>query len=196
MSKPVLVIACGNKKRADDLERYPYGTPVWDLYLGRAWDTYRKWMEAHDIARHSGAKRMGGSVSNPLDVWVVSAEHGLLPSTSRLWSYNTQLTPATFSSFVEVLSEQLHASGGGALGRERRALLHQSVTFAGPKIYAEALEAAGLQITPISWRAKGGGAGWGSLGQNLRRWLDQQIRSTASSVDLDALILAARKRAR
>lgn len=96
MSKPILVIACGKKKRPPG-RKYP----LWDLYLGPLWSTYRKWLADHDIERrvytldsedHWVPTVVAGTRPSPVDVWVLSAAFGLAPDYGLREPYDFELT--------------------------------------------------------------------------------------------------------
>ena len=153
VSRPVLVIACGNRKQPSRSQGYP----VRQIYLGPLWTTYRKWLDDHGL--HD---------KNPVDVWVISAKHGLIPENQVIPVYNTLLTKASEPAFVQKLKRQLQASS-------RVRLREGPVTYAGPfsrssPPYLSAMEKVGMDVTAIR------GAGYGYMRQNLRSWLDQHVR--------------------
>ena len=145
--KPVLVIACGNKKKPKGEGPGRAGKwPLWEIYQGPLWTTYRAFRrENTDL---------------PLSLWVLSAEYGIVPASTLSHPYDRQLTKRNFDEFVKKLRRQvLRGSEAQRLLRDR------TVTFSGPGIYGDALDKAGLDVRRIT------GTGWGGMRRNLRAWL-------------------------
>ena len=145
--KPVVVIACGNKKKPKGEGPGRSGKwALWEIYQGPLWTTYRAFLRDHP--------------NPPISVWVLSAEYGLVPEDTFSHPYDRQLTKRNFDDFVKKLRRQL------VRGTEAQRLLKdRTVTFAGPTIYGDALEGAGFDVRRL------GGVGWGGMRRNLRAWL-------------------------
>ena len=177
--RPVLIIAC-SKSKEPATGTYYRG---WDIYKGPLWTTYRAWAGLSYASRDAGGYRKmpswapvawrGGYKFRPpmVNVWIVSAKYGLMSQFRNIKPYDEQLTKDNFSAFVKLLKSQLKSGvEDEAIPplRSISALKSRRIYFAGPKIYAEALEAAGLTIERL------GGKGWGGMRKNLRAWLESQ----------------------
>jgi len=117
--RPILVIQCGNKKRKG-VHR------VRDLYLGPFWSTFR-------------ARDREAPVE--LDVFVLSAGHGLKHVDERLASYDCKLTPERVPVVGAMVCDQV--------GSQYPRLRGRPVHFVGNSLYREALEGGGLDVRPI-----------------------------------------------
>lgn len=146
----MLVIQCGQSKApAGDVMR---------LYTRGLWSTYRATRQASECALtgpHPVAR-----------VFVLSAEHGLLPETAHCPVYDRILVEDTYRA---------ETKGGTPIRRVAdlvplimdQAQIHglRRVTFAGGATYRDALVRAGLEVTWMDER------GIGHKRSSLRRWL-------------------------
>jgi hypothetical protein len=83
-----VVISCGARKRAER-------SPAIDLYTGPYFRAMRRWAESVVSARH---------------IYILSAKHGLLHSTTLVDPYDARLTRVT-AEFVERVTRQAHVYG-------------------------------------------------------------------------------------
>jgi len=155
--KPVLVIQCGGLKRL--------GThAVRDLYLGPLWSTFRK---AAPEGPHPA-----------LDVYVLSAEHGLLSEMDLCPAYDRVLVSDSYRSSekggtpVRRIAELVPV-----LAVQRKALGLHRVHAVGGKTYLEALRRAGFAVDPVST-----GAGIGYIRSDLGRFLEAHRMSLISTL--------------
>lgn len=154
--KPVLVIQCGGAKREGS-------HPVWNLYTGSFWSTYRaRRRETEGIIEGSHPR---------LDVYVLSAQFGLRKETDELPWYNCRLTDDRVETLAGEIRNQLR---GGC-----RQLANRSIHFVGSKLYGLALERAGLRVVNVA------PAGADMLG--MRKALSIFLKQHRG-LDLDALI--------
>lgn len=162
----MLVIQCGDQKVATT-----QAVPVWSLYTGPLWSSYRKIRK----------EREGREVSGPhptLDVYVLSAEYGLLHESARCPLYDRILVPDSYrrqtkrGAPVRRVGEIVDKVRDQA---RRRGLTEVYVVAGVP--YPELLERAGLVVHNLDPR------GIGFKRNTLGRFLKQ-----APLLDLDALL--------
>ena len=164
--RPVLIIAC-SKSKEPATGTYYRG---WDIYRGPLWTTYRAWAGLSYASRDAGGYRKMPSWAPEawegvykyrppmVNVWIVSAKYGLMSQFRNIKPYDKQLTEDNFSAFVKLLKSQLKSGVEDAAIpplRSISALKSRRIYFAGPKIYAEALEAAGLNIERLGGKGLG-----------------------------------------
>lgn len=165
--KPVLIIQCGDAK-------LPRPAPVNELYTGPFWSTYR-------ARRRESPTGMQG-VHPELDVYVLSAEHGLVSELAVLEPYNSIIVPGPQADYLklyrkpkvsadtrevsaDVLARRIaaQAQGLGLYGRE--------VYFVGGLPYGEALQLAGVRYRSLS------DGGMLSKRKALSEFLKEQVRN-------------------
>ena len=121
--KPVLVIACGNKKE-------PGRVPVHQKYLGGLWQQYRA--SAPSIP------------SKDMRVFVMSAKHGLLPETEVISSYNRRLVPDSKRT-LERGERRVSTIIPELVTQIKRRRFPDTIYFSGSAIYLQALREAARQ---------------------------------------------------
>ena len=161
MSKPVLVIGCGRGKLS-------VSSAVNRLYTGTMWKTYRAARE-----RHEGAD---WPVRHPrLDVYVLSAKHGLASESKVLAPYEKE---AKTESEIKQLADRIRRSSVPDRWPSR-------VYFAGSGRYYDALSRGlglhGIEARNLAPLARGSGDQARALKLFLAEYAPQ-------SFDLDALI--------
>lgn len=120
-----LIISCGSGK----IET-PQAVPAHDLYTGPLWSSFRV-----------AIKRSSFKLA---DVYVLSAEHGLIPASTMLVSYNRQVVP---SSRRHLEAHQIKSS---QLAQKLPAPIEDElVWFVGGKAYEEALSTAGYEAIKL-----------------------------------------------
>ena len=123
--KPVLIIGCGDKKQRGTV-------PIRDLYSKGNWEAYRKYAPE---GKHPN-----------IDVYVISAEYGLLPEDRMACDYNRVLVSSSKRSLqphekrakdlVPLLKKQI----------QQDRLQGREVNVVASKAYQEALDLAGLDF--------------------------------------------------
>lgn len=162
----VLVIECGGKKL-----QTRKSVPIWSLYTGPLWSTYRS-----TRARREGASVRGSHPS--LNVFVLSAEHGLLPETDRCSPYDRVLVADSFRGTHKKGTPVRRVSQMVPLVRVQ-ALRHglTEVWFSGSAVYRGLLEQAGLKVHDLD-----------SRGIGFKRSALGVFLSNAPDLDLDKLL--------
>lgn len=160
------MIQCGGSKRSTDK-----AVPIWSLYTGTLWSTYRKARE----------RREGALVSGPhqgLDVYVLSAEHGLLPESARCSVYDRVLVADTHRSLTKkgVPVRRVGDLVDTVRDQARRRGLTE-VWFVGGATYRDLLRRAGLLVHDLER------GGIGMKAAAVKRFVGQ-----APVLDLDALL--------
>lgn len=128
-----LIVACGASKRAT-------AAPAWDFYTGAGWSMVRRWLLE------------GGPV--PGWLYVLSAEHGLIPAATVIDPYDRRMT----RDRARELAPQVAAALAG----------YPAVEVWGGAVYLEALAELAIPAARIG----SGGIGYqrAALGERLRRF--------------------------
>jgi hypothetical protein len=166
--RDVLIIQCGASKRDE-------AAPIYDLYTHGLWASYR--------ARR--AELEGAPVSGPhpsLAVFVLSAEHGLVGEAMVCDPYDRIVVPDSFRGERKNGVPVRHVTDLAAMVQAKLLRSHslrdvRRVWFAGGRLYREALELAGLEVTDLDPRGIGHKRG------AIRRFL-----TAHAPLDLDALL--------
>lgn len=129
----LLVLACSATKRPDD------ALPAVDRYDGPAFRTVRKYLRTDPV--------------DAPDLWILSAEHGLIHGSTHILPYDRRMTPARADDLRERVEPALDALAAGrpaclALGR----------------LYHRAAGGAAMHATRTA-------GGQGTQLAALRRWL-------------------------
>lgn len=128
--------------------------PAMQVYDGPMWRDLRRWVKAHpvDAAVH-------------LEVWVLSAKHGLIPAQTKIEDYNLKMTAERAAELVRN-REQIAAFDAMLVGNGDPELY-----FAGGKLYADTL--AKMVPPDYEWHAAcdNGARGNGEIRSRLTKWL-------------------------
>ena len=160
--REALILPCGGKKRE---EVYPTAIfPVSELYTGSLWTTYRNNADLDADGRNTS-----------LDVFVLSAEYGLLPEDRSICSYDRVLVSDSYgkstkdgtpvrrvSKLVPLVSQQAqHYRLGG----------YETVWYEGSRQgnpYYDLLTRAGIRFRVLPGKGRGIGYYLGNLKRFLR----------------------------
>ena len=158
--RPVLIIACGDKKfAAPEAGRWR----AFQLYKGPLWQTFRVWRRG---GRSAGKRAVWPGVTDDQPVssvstFVLSAKWGLVHERQPLDSYNETITSANRAALVAKVKRQVKVLRKRWAGRE--------IVFVGPAHYYQILIDAGLTPSRLHQR----GDTYGRWRKSLRTWLDQ-----------------------